>query len=181
MAAGVSLFSQIPWISVLHLISYAYWFGTVQWVTWIGGIVMLKNMPRHMFGNVQSKLFPWYFATGTVANLILMYSFYIQYPRAFTFDFSHMWNNEQGFQVFILEISLICNLLSMFYLGPKTSSVMFERHKLEKEAQSDTRDAKLKAVNSKFGMLHGISSLVNLTVVGALILHGIYLAKRLSL
>ena len=60
---------------------------------------MLRNMPRHMFGNVQSKLFPWYFATGIVANLIMMYSFYVLHPNAFTFDFSHMWNNEHGFQV----------------------------------------------------------------------------------
>ncbi len=34
------------------------------------GITMFKNMPRQMFGRVQAKLFPQYFATATAAVVL---------------------------------------------------------------------------------------------------------------
>ena len=36
------------------------------------GITMFKNMPRQMFGRVQAKLFPQYFATATAAVVLQM-------------------------------------------------------------------------------------------------------------
>ena len=43
---------------VSHLFSYASWFGCSMWISFVGGLVMFNNLPRHVFGRLQSKLFP---------------------------------------------------------------------------------------------------------------------------
>lgn len=36
------------------------------------GVIMFKNLPKQVFGNIQSKLFPWYFRINTVCNLSIL-------------------------------------------------------------------------------------------------------------
>ena len=45
----------------VHLLSFSIWFGTVVYTTFVAGITMFKNLPRRVFGTLQSKLFPLYF------------------------------------------------------------------------------------------------------------------------
>jgi hypothetical protein len=60
---------------------------------------------------------------------------------------------------------------------------MFQRHKLEKnEGKSYTEPGvsdEMKALTKRFGMLHGISSLLNLSAVIALGFHGLVGLGRL--
>ena len=52
--------------ATVHLLSFATWFGTVVYTTFVAGITMFKNLPRRVFGNIQSKLFPLYFQLCSV-------------------------------------------------------------------------------------------------------------------
>lgn len=58
---------------------------------------------------------------------------------------------------------------------------MFQRHRLEKEEGKNYNEpgvsAQMKALNAKFGMLHGISSLDNLGAIVALTLHGLWIGS----
>jgi hypothetical protein len=58
---------------------------------------------------------------------------------------------------------------------------MFQRHKLEKEEGKNYNEpgvsAQMRALNAKFGMLHGISSLANLVAVIALTFHGLWIGS----
>ena len=77
-----------------------------------------------------------------------------------------------------LATSLVANAINFFFLGPKTSSIMFERHRLEKEEgidaykEKDKASPKMKQLSKTFAQLHGISSILNLASYGALLLHG---------
>mmetsp|Transcript_13459 Transcript_13459/g.27692 ORF Transcript_13459/g.27692 Transcript_13459/m.27692 type:complete len:219 (+) Transcript_13459:264-920(+) len=51
--------------ATVHLLSFATWFGTVVYTTFVAGITMFKNLPRRTFGTLQSKLFPLYFQLCT--------------------------------------------------------------------------------------------------------------------
>jgi hypothetical protein len=51
--------------ATFHVLSFATWFGTVVYTTFIAGITMFKNLPRRTFGTLQSKLFPLYFQLCT--------------------------------------------------------------------------------------------------------------------
>lgn len=59
---------------------------------------------------------------------------------------------------------------------------MFQRHKREKEEGKAYNDEgvsdEMKALNRKFGMMHGWSSLLNLDSVIALIFHGLWIGRH---
>jgi hypothetical protein len=52
--------------ATVHLLSFSIWFGTVIYTTFVAGIAMFKNLPRRVFGTLQSKLFPLYFRLCSV-------------------------------------------------------------------------------------------------------------------
>lgn len=70
--------------------------------------------------------------------------------------------------------------------------MMKQRHKVEREEDigsevgwSKNRDVakvnpKLAAMNKKFGMIHGLSSLANIMAFGSLAMHSWYLAGKIS-
>lgn len=53
-----------------------------MWVSSVGGSTMFFNMPRHLFGRVQSKLFPKYFLISSVTSAVALGSFALMYPYA---------------------------------------------------------------------------------------------------
>ncbi|KAI0311698.1 hypothetical protein OF83DRAFT_1149764, partial [Amylostereum chailletii] len=59
---------------------------------------------------------------------------------------------------------------------------MFKRHRQEKEEGKAYNDPgvsdAMKALNARFGQLHGISSLANLGVVVAVTFHGLWLGNH---
>ena len=68
-----------------------------------------------------------------------------------------------------------------------TTATMFEKHKLERSSGSDAAasnaqpsSAELKRLGKRFGMLHGISSLLNLFTLGAAHVHLWNLATSLA-
>jgi len=56
--------------AALHLFSYATWFGTMAYTTFVLGITMFKNLPRQTFGKLQAKLFPKYFMLSSVMIIL---------------------------------------------------------------------------------------------------------------
>lgn len=76
-------------------------------------------------------------------------------------------------------IALISTLLNLFIVEPANTSVMFKRYALEDkgEQQSDA----YKKLASKFGQLHGISSILNLGATITAFTYAWRLALRLTL
>ena len=56
--------------ALLHLLSFATWFGTMVYTTFIFGITAFKNLPRQTFGKLQAKLFPKYFSLGSICLVL---------------------------------------------------------------------------------------------------------------
>lgn len=151
--------------ATLHLLSFATWFGTVFYTTFIAGITMFKNLPRRSFGQLQSKLFPKYFqlcATMVGVQMLTLTS---------------MPDILCKSSELALGTSFLFTLLNLLYLEPKSSRVMFDRYALEDEGKRDSEEYKKLA--SSFGKLHGISSLTNLMALCGAIVHGVRLASGL--
>ncbi|KAL6056615.1 Transmembrane protein 205 [Balamuthia mandrillaris] len=172
----------------VHLTLLATWFGMLMWVTWVGGIVMFRNLNRQTFGNVQSKLFPWYFRIGSLCSGTLLAIFLSghadlwQSLRQGNLSAFTQWSDPRVLQVYALAIALLFTLLNQFVVGPKASSVMFQRHKVEKDSIPEAaKEVQLKQLNKTFGMLHGVSSLLNLVTMIAAFIHVLYLSSRINL
>jgi hypothetical protein len=151
-------------LALIHILAFSSWFGCSVWVSFIGGIVMFKNLPRHTFGRLQAKLFPAYFLFSAVLVAI-----------------SIITSTALGWSAGTVSLSSILAtiLTNLVYFEPKTTAVMFERHIVERKLGTGhevgmlkSRDPKiandpdLKALSKKFGMLHGMSTLMNMAALG---------------
>ncbi|WCJ22298.1 Late embryogenesis abundant protein (LEA) family protein [Euphorbia peplus] len=174
------------YLKLAHLLSFSTAFGAALWVTFIGGIIMFKNLPRHQFGNLQSKMFPAYFWLVGVCCATSVASF----------GYLHPWKSattSEKYQLGFLLSSLAFNLTNLFVFTPMTIEMMKQRHKVEREekigdeigwSKNQERakaNPKLAAMNKKFGMIHGLSSLANIMAFGSLAMHSWYLAGKLNL
>jgi len=178
--------SPALFLKLAHLLSFATAFGSALWVTFIGGIIMFKNLPRHQFGNLQSKMFPAYFAMVGVCCAICVTCF----------GYLHPWkaaSTSEKYQLGLLLSAFVFNLANLVVFTPMTVEMMKQRHKVEKEEKIGEEvgwsknvevakvNPKLKAMNKKFGMIHGLSSLANIMSFGSLAVHSWYLAGKMNL
>jgi hypothetical protein len=147
---------------LIHLLSFSAWFGCSVWVSFVAGIVMFKNLPRHVFGRLQAKLFPAYFLFSAVVVAIAMVS-----------------ANALGWRFEALGMILGTILLNVVYFEPETTRIMFLRNKVERRLGTGhevgvlkpkdpekANDPELKKLSKQFGMLHGVSTLLNLGALG---------------
>lgn len=127
---------------------------------------MFKNLPRRVFGKLQSKLFPLYFQLCSVMiGLQLLTLTAMPDILSKTSEVS-------------LAIAFFTTLLNLLYLEPKSTRVMFDRYTLEDDGKRESEEYSQKA--RAFGKLHGISSLANLVALCGGIVHGVRLASSLA-
>ena len=85
---------------------------------------MYKNLPRHTFGFIQSKLFPKYFLLGTVLTSVSIISFVIEHPFG-------LWKQLQYIQVrqclHVVNLIVLGVIISMKKVTALSSSYLY-RH-----------------------------------------------------
>jgi len=132
-----------------------------------------------MFGALQHRTFPVYFAMSIALNLGMLGMWTWSHPDVAIHILRP--NVADVAQAYALLSVLLSHGLNYFVVGPMTSSTMFQRHKLEKAEGKSYNEpgvsAEMKALNVKFGSLHGISSLANMGAVIALGFHGLWIGN----
>lgn len=170
-------------VKVVHLLVLAGAWGMQMWVTFASGFLLFRSLPRHTFGQVQSKLFPYYFYTSVGCALINLCLVAPQRAWAqLTF-----W---EASKLCLLLLSLSLAAGNALWLEPRTTAVMRALQAVEREhglggevAGSHRgpdpyralreKDPKYKALRQDFFRYHGLSSLCNL---GCLLGNGLCLA-----
>ncbi|GAA5826298.1 hypothetical protein JCM5353_003781 [Sporobolomyces roseus] len=147
----------------LHNLIAGTLLGSTLWHGFIGGLVSYKTLPRQQFGNLQSKLFPHYFRLQSLGSLALIGL----YHRA-----GKLVKSDRN--VIVLAVMAATSSLNWIIIGPWTTAVMKKRHRREriegKDYNADGVSSEMKALNSKFGALHSVSSILNLAFLGGVIL-----------
>ncbi|KAK8968320.1 hypothetical protein KSP40_PGU008275 [Platanthera guangdongensis] len=169
-----------------HLLCFATSFGASLWVTFIGGIIMFKVLPRHHFGNLQSKMFPVFFTLISVCAM----------SSVAAFAYLHPWKSASSlerYQLGFLLSSLSFSLSNLLVFTPMTVEMMKKRHKVERELgigeevgwsknmEVVKANPKLASMKNKFRMIHSLSSLANVLSFGSLAMHSWYLAGKIQL
>jgi len=161
----------------LYTVAYGFVYGMSVWVTFFGGIIAFKTLPRQQFGNLQHRTFPIYFSISMGLTSALLGVWTWTHPDVFT-QLARPRVADVA-QAYTLATTILTQAANLFIVGPMTSRTMFQRHRLEKEEGKSYNDAgvsdKMKALNKTFGALHGVSSLLNLTSVLALAFHGLWI------
>jgi len=170
---------QLVNLNGLYLVGYAWLFGMSIWISFFGGVIAFKSLPRHQFGALQHKIFPIYFVLSMLLSSGLLGIWTMKHPDVLT-HFARP-NVADVAQAYALASVLLSQGFNYFVIGPLTSKTMFERQKLEKEEGKVYSDpgvsAQMKSLNVRFGTLHGISSLANLVAIVALGFHGLWIGS----
>jgi len=161
----------------LYLVGYAWLFGMSLWVSFFGGIIAVKTLPRVHFRSLQHKTFPIYFSLSTILSSALIVLWIAFHPNVL----SNINRPEVAdvAQVYVLASVVVGQGSNYFLFGPMMSRVMFQCLRMEKE-EGKTHDepgasAALKSLNRKFQVIHGIGSLVNPGAFIAIGFHGLWI------
>ncbi|KAK1342747.1 hypothetical protein QTO34_015513 [Cnephaeus nilssonii] len=164
-----------------------------MWVTFFSGFLLFRGLPRHTFGLVQSKLFPFYFHISMGCAFI---NFCILFPQhawaQLTFwETSQVWLTSHYFQqLCLLFLSLTLATINARWLEHRTTAAMWALQTMEKKQglggevpgrhqgpdlyrQLREQDPKYSALRQIFFRYHGLSSICNL---GCLLSNGLCLA-----
>ncbi|TBU64761.1 hypothetical protein BD310DRAFT_913292, partial [Dichomitus squalens] len=175
LSSLVSLFNA----KAAYQIGYASLFGMTLWVTFIGGVIAFKALPRQQFGNLQHRTFPIYFSISIALSSGLLALWTWSHPLVLTHYLQPAVADVS--QAYTLASVLLSQVVNHFVIGPLTSKTMFQRHRLEKEEGKAYNEPgvseQMKSLNKTFGQLHGLSSLANLTAFFALVFHGLYIGN----
>ncbi|XP_007951790.1 transmembrane protein 205 [Orycteropus afer afer] len=167
---------------VVHLLVLSGAWGMQMWVTFVAGFLLFRGLPRHTFGLVQSKLFPFYFHISmgcAFINLCILAPW-------------HSWAQLTFWEASQLCLLLLCLTLAAInarWLEPRTTAAMWALQTLEKERglggevpgshqgtdlyrQLREQDPKYGALRQVFFRYHGFSSICNL---GCLLSNGLCL------
>ncbi|KAK7468665.1 hypothetical protein VKT23_003169 [Stygiomarasmius scandens] len=174
-ASVVSLFSP----KSLYLVGYGWLLGMSIWVTFFGGVIAYKALPRHQFGALQHKTFPIYFVISILLSAGLTGVWTLSHPNVQKYIQDPFVADVA--QAYTLASVCLAQSLNYFVVGPMTSKTMFQRQRLEKSEGKNYNEPgvseEMKALNRRFGSLHGISSLANLWAVIGLIFHGLWIGN----
>uniref|UniRef100_A0A1A7WTB5 Transmembrane protein 205 n=1 Tax=Iconisemion striatum TaxID=60296 RepID=A0A1A7WTB5_9TELE len=176
-------------IKILHLLMLSFTWGMQVWVSFIGGFALVRQVTRHTFGLVQSKLFPVYFYCLLGSNLVSLAVFAVYHPR-------ELLDWHESVQMLMFFVALITAGLNGQWFGPAATEVMFQMREVEEEhglgnqvglsSQKDgyaklrEQDPKYRGYRSTFGRYHGLSTLCNLIGFICTTTNLIYTALNLS-
>lgn len=179
--------------------------GMTFHTSFVTGIIQFKTLPKLVFGNLQryfmcpfdicnasrliqssirdeiSKQFPPYFAIQILTSLFLTWSSAAMrglaspsvWTRLVTMESAWTWDHVT---VALMGLSAICAATNGLLIGPWSTRVMFERHQLQKKDKEVP-----KSMDKLFGILHGVSSLLNLVTFGVAVAHCFWLATLINL
>ncbi|KAH6624995.1 hypothetical protein B0J18DRAFT_429875 [Chaetomium sp. MPI-SDFR-AT-0129] len=180
----MSLLSPGPY----HILSYGTLLGTTFFHTFINGILAFRVLPRPQFATLMSHIFPVYFSLQTALPALLV----LTYPGSRNpfgsasgvagvfFDRDNRWT-----VLVPLAGAFLSSAVNLGVVGPATTGVMEERRVQEKKDGKKSYDApphsqEMTELNKRFGMLHGVSSLLNLGSFISTVAYGFTLASRLA-
>ncbi|KAL2650063.1 hypothetical protein R1flu_018191 [Riccia fluitans] len=182
-------------VKAAHLLSFCSTYGSSVWVTFISGYLLSKSLGRQQYGFVQSRMVPTYLRLIAVGQALCLLLYMALRP----------WNHAsrtEKLQHFNLWGILVSTLVNLFFIEPRATKTLFEKLKLEKEEGSRVeeeaakRGSDLRApasstespveqhseeVKQKFGLLHGVSSILNLLGLMGETWHLWYISRILAL
>lgn len=177
--------SRSVWAQIGYLGTFAIHFGTQMWMTFVSGLALYFNLPRHTFGQIQQILFPKYFSL----NAILSISTLILFVKVID---SRSWHLATYVQVIALAVCALIELAVRLYLAPPLLQLMRIKHKFETSAGTGQEVGHLNQANlvhcphyqkihSAFRRIHMTVAMGNMTTLVCTFLHLYYLAAKIRI
>ncbi|KAG6097193.1 hypothetical protein E4U30_000845 [Claviceps sp. LM220 group G6] len=180
--AGSILVSAAPY----HIISYGALLGTSIFHSFINGPTTFTVVERPIFSAIQAKLFPIYFGMQTAIPVILALTFPGNALLGVSSGPSGLMETASRWDSLAPIVTMfVTGLVNLVVVLPATNKVIKERRGQAKRDgkqyyEEGPHSEEMRALSKKFGMLHGVSSLLNLFTIGAAVTYGFTLGSRLQ-
>lgn len=142
-------------------------------------------LPRPQFSTLQKHTFPAYFTIQTVTPLLLILTYPSPSGYASLIPSSKQFPADK-LAFYLLSTILATGVLNLTYVGPQTTEVMrLRKHQETKDGKKSydkgPHSKEMQTLNHRFGVLHGISSALNLGGFIAMLWYGVLLGEGLAL
>jgi len=129
-----------------------------------------------MFGLLQQRTFPVYFCLQMALPLAVLLS----HPTA---GYDQILATDAAIPMLVTFATAAVNLVAV---GPATAKIMHERKAQEskegkKYYDEGEKSPEMKKLNKRFGIMHGVSSLLNLVGFVATAAYGFALGQKLDM
>ncbi len=139
----------IPIVKFIHLIAIVVWVGGVVFFSLIAAPSIFKVLARQLAGDVVGDIFPKYWLMGyACSTLALSTLLFLSYSE----------DNYPYARLLILFVMAVLSFFSGLVLGRKAAAI---KAKMKSEADAETKDA----LRARFGKIHAVSSVMNMTVM----------------
>ncbi|KAK9447816.1 uncharacterized protein V1518DRAFT_76884 [Limtongia smithiae] len=166
----VSILSMLSTKAPYHLFGYSLLFGATVYQSFFVGIMAFRALPRQHFAALQRKIFPPYFAMQAALPVFLALTTPV--PGALA---------GVTTTVVSLVITAVTGLVNYAAIGPMTVNLMNARKAQEtkegKKYYDEGVSDEMRALNKRFGAIHGISTLINLGTLFAIAAYGVVLTE----
>lgn len=186
-------------VGLIHMLGFSTAYGMSVWVTFVSSYILGRYLPRQQFGMVQSRIYPVYFrAMAYCVGAALLGHLVSRRMKSLS-------SMVEMFQGLSLLSALLMVLTNMIWLEPRSTKVMFERMKIEKEEgrgiagavregiADDGSDTVVRPpanvaaerqdvlrMNEKLKRLNSYSSALNVSTLVVLTWHMAYMGQRLQ-
>ncbi|XP_058827690.1 transmembrane protein 205 [Topomyia yanbarensis] len=185
-------------VSLAYFGSFAMHFGAQMWMTFVSGLALYFNLPRHTFGRIQEILFPKYFSMGTGLSVVTLLAFIklqqTAHPELITASLNS-WEPMLLVQLASLALCAVLELIVWLYLAPPMLRLMHLKYNFEERETvgqevgqfSGTENAQLRRsspyqnVHKRFRQIHMATASVNMGSLLCTFIHLHYLASRVEL
>lgn len=172
-----------------HLLSYGTLLGSTLFQSFVSGVIAFRVLPRPQFSTLQRHTFPVYFTLQTLAPLALLVTYPSGGPASLlgsVFSSSaHVPTATDVRACWLIGTMFFTGLTNLAYLGPKTTRIMGQRKHQEtrdgkKSYEGGPHSPEMQRLNRLFGRLHGLSTMVNLAGLCAMIWYAGLLGQGLA-
>ncbi|XP_055530250.1 transmembrane protein 205 [Wyeomyia smithii] len=185
-------------VSLAYIGSFAMHFGAQMWMTFVSGLALYFNLPRHTFGRIQEILFPKYFSMGTALSVVTLLAFIklqqAAHPELSTASLNN-WEPTLLLQVVALALCAALELIVWLYMAPPMLRLMHLKYNFEARETvgqevgqfSGTENAQLRRsnpyqnVHKRFRQIHMATAMTNMGSLLCTFIHLHYLASRVEL
>lgn len=184
--------------SLAYFGSFAMHFGAQMWMTFVSGLALYFNLPRHTFGRVQEILFPKYFSMGAGLSAVTLITFIklqqTAHPELTSASF-HSWDPLLLLQLVSLALCAALELVVWLYLAPPMLRLMHQKYHFEASETvgqevghfSGAENAQLqrslhyKSVHKRFRQIHMATAMANMIALACTFVHLHFLASRVEM
>uniref|UniRef100_A0A336KQD8 CSON012503 protein n=1 Tax=Culicoides sonorensis TaxID=179676 RepID=A0A336KQD8_CULSO len=169
---------------LMYLGVFATHFGAQMWMTFVSGLSLYFNLPRHIFGQCQQILFPRYFTLNSILSIIALITFIKAHDH-------QRWILSSYVQVIVLTLCAVIELTVRLYLAPPMLKLLHQKYRLEsyegvgkeigrfEDHSMLEKNLCYKEIHMKFRKYHTIIATGNILTVVCTFVHLHYLASKI--